>query len=239
MKTKSPHCIFRSHLSRLGLFTTLAEQRRLRAFARVAILLTALLLQPFHAQAASTNPPPASPAPPPSAPAKLSAAELEKLLMPIALYPDALLATLLPSSVYPLEIVQAARFIQDTNNVSKIDSQPWDESVKAIARIPAALKKMNEDLQWTIQLGEAFLNQDKEVMDTIQALRLKAQTAGTLRTSDQQTVIVTNRVVEKTVEQQVVVVTNTIVQIQPSNPQVVYVPSYPLRSMLRRPLTCR
>jgi hypothetical protein len=169
----------------------------------------------------------ATPAPPPSAPPKLSAAELEKLLMPIALYPDALLATLLPASVYPLEIVQAARFTADPNNASKIDEQPWDPSVKAIAKIPAALKKMNEDLQWTIQLGEAFLNQDKEVMDMIQSLRMKAQKGGTLRTTEQQVVVVTNVIVEKTVEQQVVVVTNTVVQIQPANPQTIYVPTYP------------
>ncbi len=168
-----------------------------------------------------------APVPPPSTPAKLSAAELEKLLMPIALYPDPLLATMLPASVYPLEIVQAARFVGDTNNLAKVDEQPWDESVKAVARIPGAIKKMNDDLQWTIQLGEAFLNQDKDVMDTIQALRSKAQKAGTLQTTSQQTVVVTNMVVETKVEQQVVVVTNTVVQIQPSNPQVVYVPSYP------------
>jgi hypothetical protein len=171
--------------------------------------------------------PAATPVPPPSAPPKLSAAELEKLLMPIALYPDPLLATILPASVYPLEIVQAARFLQDSNNVSKIDQQNWDESVKAVAKIPAALKKLNDDLPWTIQLGEVFLSQDKDVMDMIQSLRNKAQTAGTLRTTEQQTIVVTNMVVEKTVEQQVVVVTNTIVQIQPSNPQTVYVPTYP------------
>src|SRR5262245_14725289 len=171
--------------------------------------------------------PAANPAAPPAAPAKLTQAELEKLLMPIALYPDALIATMLPASVYPLEIVQAARFLQDTNNASKIDEQSWDDSVKAIAKIPAALKKMNDDLQWTIQLGEVFLNQDKDVMDMIQSLRMKAQKGGTLRTTEQQIVVVTNMIVETKVEQQVVVVTNTVVQIQPSNPQVVYVPSYP------------
>ena len=165
--------------------------------------------------------------PPPAANPKLSSAELEKLLMPIALYADPLIATMLPASVYPLEIVQAARFVSDTNNISKIDQQAWDDNVKAVAKIPDAIKKMNDDLQWTISLGEAFLNQDKDVMDTIQALRGKAQKAGTLQTTEQQTIVVTNMVVEKTVEQQVVVVTNTVVQIKPTNPEVVYVPSYP------------
>lgn len=173
------------------------------------------------------QPPPAANVPPPSSAPKISPADLEQLLMPIALYPDPLLATVLPASVFPLEIVQAARFLQDTNNAAKIDEQPWDDTVKAVARIPDALKKLNDDLPWTIQLGEAFLAQDKDVMDTIQALRLKAQKAGTLQNSGQQNIIVTNTVVEKTVEQQVVVVTNTVVQIQPSNPEIVYVPSYP------------
>jgi hypothetical protein len=170
--------------------------------------------------------PAATPAPPPSAPAQRGAADLEKLVAPIALYPDPLIATLLPASVYPLEIVQAARFVANTNNLAKLDEQPWDENVKAVARVPAVIQKMNEDISWTIELGEAFLAQDKDVMDAIQNMRGKAQKAGTLQTTPQQVVTVTNVIVEKTVEQQVVVVTNTIVQIQPSSSTVVYVPTY-------------
>jgi len=173
-----------------------------------------------------TNSAAAAPAPPPAAPAQRSAADLEKLVAPIALYPDPLLATILPASVYPLEIVQAARFVADTNNLAKLDAQPWDASVKAVARIPDAIKKLNDDIAWTIELGEAFLAQDKDIMDAIQAMRGKAQKAGTLQTTPQQVVVVTNMVVEKTVEQQVVVVTNTVVQIQPSSSSVVYVPAY-------------
>ena len=165
-------------------------------------------------------------APAPDAPAKRSAADLEKLVRPIALYPDPLIATLLPASVYPLEIVQAARFVADTNNLAKLDAQPWDDSVKAVARVPDAIKKLNDNIPWTIELGEAFLAQDKDLMDAIQDLRGKAQKAGTLQTSPQQVVVVTNMVVEKTVEQEVVVVTNTVVQIQPASSSVVYVPSY-------------
>ena len=179
------------------------------------------------APTATSPAPAATPAPPPSAPAQRSAADLEKLVAPIALYPDPLIATILPASVYPLEIVQAARFVANTNNLAKLDAQPWDDNVKAVARVPAVIQKMNDDLSWTMELGEAFLAQDKDVMDAIQNLRGKAQKAGTLQTTPQQIVTVTNIVVvEKTVEQQVVVVTNTIVQIQPSNPQVVYVPTY-------------
>jgi len=171
-------------------------------------------------------PPSTTPSPPPSSPPKRSAAELEKLLAPIALYPDPLIATMLPASVYPLEIVQAARFVANTNNLDKLDAQSWDSSVKAVARVPDAIKKMNDELAWTIELGEAFLAQDKDVMDMIQALRGKAQKAGTLQTTPQQVVVVTNMVIEKTVEERVVVVTNTIVQIQPSSSSVVYVPAY-------------
>src|SRR5690349_19479297 len=87
-----------------------------------SLLASIFLLLSASAQTA-TNAPAAESVPPPSAPPKLSSAELEKLLMPIALYPDPLLATLLPASVYPLEIVKAARFIADTNNISKIDDQ--------------------------------------------------------------------------------------------------------------------
>lgn len=168
-----------------------------------------------------------APTPPPSSGAKRSTAELEKLVAPIALYPDPLLATVLPASVYPLEIVQAARFVADTNNLAKLDAQPWDDSVKAVARVPDAIKKLNDDIAWTMELGEAFLAQDKDVMDAIQSMRGRAQKAGTLQTTPQQIVTVTNMIVEKTVDQKVVVVTNTIVQIEPSSSTVVYVPSYP------------
>ncbi|HZO86450.1 MAG TPA: DUF3300 domain-containing protein, partial [Verrucomicrobiae bacterium] len=183
------------------------------------------------APAAAPQAPAETPAPPPSAPAQRSAAELEKLAMPIALHPDPLIAIILPASVYPLEVVQAARFVKDTNNISKVDQQPWDENVKAVAKFPDLIAKMDSDLTWTTELGKAFLDQPKELMDTIQSLRGKANKAGTLQSSEQQVVTVTNEVVNVTnvtqVATEVVTVTNTVVQIQPSNPQVVYVPSYP------------
>jgi hypothetical protein len=175
----------------------------------------------------AADPVAAQPAPPPSAPPRYSAAELEKLAAPIALHPDPLIAILLPASVYPLEIVQAARFIRDTNNIPQVDDQSWDENVKALARFPELLQKMNDDLTWTMDLGQAFLDQQTELMDTIQALRAKANSAGVLQTTPQQIIVVTNTVIERTVEQQIVYVTNTIVQIQPANPQVIYIPTYP------------
>jgi len=138
-----------------------------------------------------------------------------------------LISIILPAAVFPVEIVVAARFVKNTNNLSKVEEQSWDDSVKAVAKFPELVAKMDADLEWTVALGQAFLEQRKELMDTIQALRLKAQQAGTLKTTEQQNVIVTNSVVEKTVEERVVVVTNTVVQIVPSNPEVIYVPSYP------------
>src|SRR5215469_4729385 len=133
-----------------------------------------------HETVAQAPPPAATPAAtnaaaPQSAPARLSPDELEKLVMPIALHPDQLIAIILPASVYPLEIVQAARFVKDTNNIPKVDQQPWDDNVKELAKFPDMIAKMDADLPWTMQLGEAFLNQGKELMDTIQSLRGKAQ----------------------------------------------------------------
>jgi hypothetical protein len=165
--------------------------------------------------------------PPPSAPAKLSAADLEKLAMPIALHPDTLIAIILPASAYPLEIVQAARFVKDTNNIAKLDEQPWDENVKAVARFPEMIKKMDSELKWTMDLGQAFIDQPKDLMDTIQDLRSKAQKAGHLKTNPQQIVTVTNIVVQQTNVTEVVNVTKEIIQVAPANPSVVYVPTYP------------
>src|SRR5262245_47132564 len=179
----------------------------------LSLSFTALAADPTAPQTSQPSQPADTPAPPPASPPKRSAADLEKLVGPIALYSDPLIATILPASVYPLEIVQAARFVADTNNLAKLDEQPWDDNVKAVARIPGAIKKLNEDISWTIELGEAFLAQDKDVMDAVQSMRAKAQKAGTLQTTEQQIVTVTNMVVEKTVEEKVVVVTNTVVQI--------------------------
>jgi uncharacterized protein DUF3300 len=165
-------------------------------------------------------------APPPSAPAQRSAADLEKLAAPMALYPDPLIAVMLPASAYPVEVVQVARFVANTNNLAMLDDQPWDENVKAVARFPSVIQKMSDELGWTAELGQAFVQQPSELMDAIQSLRAKAQSVGTLQTTPQQVVVVTNAVVERTYETQIVYVTNTIVQIMPANPQVIYVPVY-------------
>src|SRR6185436_6355205 len=163
----------------------------------------------------------------PSAPAKLSAAELEKLVEPIALHPDPLIAIILPASAYPLEIVQAARLVKDTNNIPKVDDQTWDENVKAVAKFPEVVAMMDKDLPWTMDLGQAFIDHSEDVMNAVQALRVKAQKAGNLKTSPQQVVTVTNIVVQQTNITEVVNVTKEVVQVVPSNPSVIYVPTYP------------
>src|SRR5512136_747371 len=107
---------------------------------------------------------------PPAAAPKRSAADLEKLVAPIALYADPLIATILPASVYPLEVVQAARFVKDTNNIPLVDQQAWDPNVKAVAKFPEVIRKMDADLAWTASLGQAFQDQPLALMDAIQAL---------------------------------------------------------------------
>jgi hypothetical protein len=166
------------------------------------------------------------PIPPLSEPAERSAAELEDLVAPIALYPDPLIAVMLPAAVYPVEIVNAARFVANPNNLATLDDQPWDDNVRAVARFPEVIQYMSDNLDWTVELGDAFLDQPMDLMDAIQTLRAKAQSAGTLQTTPEQVVSVTNAIVERTFETQIVYVTNTIVQIMPSDPLVIYVPVY-------------
>jgi hypothetical protein len=167
-----------------------------------------------------------SPMPPPSAGPQLSTADLQKLVAPMALYPDPLVAIMLPAAAYPVEIVQAARFVSNPGNLATLDDQPWDANVKAVAKFPSVIQNMSDEVGWTAQLGQAFIQQPSELMDAIQSLRAKAQSLGTLQTTAQQTVFVTNAVVERMYETQIVYVTNTVVQIMPASPLVIYVPVY-------------
>lgn len=147
---------------------------------------------------------------------KLSQEELAQLLAPIALYPDELVSQILMASTYPLEIVQADRWAKEKKDLKgdelakELEKENWDPSVKSLVNFPSVLSMMSQKLELTIKVGDAFLAQQKEVMDTIQLLRRKAHEAGNLKTTEQQQVIV-----EK----------ETII-IQPADPQVVYVPSY-------------
>jgi Protein of unknown function (DUF3300) len=146
--------------------------------------------------------------------------ELRTLLAPIALYPDPLLAQILPASAYPLHIVQLHRWIEQNpqavakNDYSAIDSMKWDPAVKALARYPDIVKKMNDNLQWTTDLGDAFVNQGADVTQVIQTLRAEAEKAGNLKSSPQQNV--------GTVSQG----GNNYITIEPAQPGMVYVPTY-------------
>jgi hypothetical protein len=147
---------------------------------------------------------------------KLSKEEIAQLVAPIALYPDELVAQILMASTYPLEIVQADRWVRQHKDLKgdaltkALEKENWDPSVKSLVNFPSVLSAMSEKLDLTTKLGDAVLAQQKDVMDTIQELRRKAYDAGNLKT---------------TKEQKVVVEKETVV-IQPANPQVVYVPTY-------------
>ena len=144
--------------------------------------------------------------------------ELDQLVAPIALYPDSLLAQIFMASTYPLEVVEAERWAKANQNLkgdaltAALEKQNWDPSVKSLVNFPQVLEMMNEKLDWTQKLGDAFLEQQKDVMDTVQKLRAKAEAEGNLKTTEQQKVIVEKE-------------TQTII-IEPANPQVVYVPTY-------------
>ena len=146
--------------------------------------------------------------------------QLEQLLAPIALYPDALLAQILMASTYPLEIVEAARWskanpkVQGTALEDAMQKQTWDPSVKSLTAFPQVLQMMNEKLSWTQQLGDAFLADQKAVMTAAQKLRLAANQQGNLKSSKEQKVVVDSGATE------------TIITIEPTDPAVVYVPTY-------------
>jgi Protein of unknown function (DUF3300) len=135
-------------------------------------------------------PPPGAQPPPPPAGQQLGQGELEKLLAPIALYPDDLVAQILTASTYPIEVVQAERWVNAHPNAhgdalqDAMQQEPWDASVKGLTAVPQVLSMMNDKLDWTQQLGEAFLAQPNDVSNAIQQLRAKAQANGNLRSSD-------------------------------------------------------
>ncbi len=144
--------------------------------------------------------------------------ELDQMLAPIALYPDALLAQILTAATYPLEVVSAARFVRENEGLKgaklleAAQDKDWDPSVKAMLEFPTVLAMMDEELDWTTDLGDAFLSQQSDVMDSIQRLREKAYAQGNLATNDEQVI---------TVEPQ-----TKIIVIETANPQIVYIPVY-------------
>ena len=146
--------------------------------------------------------------------------ELDQMLAPIALYDDALLSQVLMAASYPLEIVEAARWSQANPNlkgdaaVKAVADKTWDVSVKSLVAFPSILKQLSDHLDWTQKLGDAMIGQQADVATSIQRLRAKASAAGTLKTGKEQTVTTQTQGSE------------TIIAIQPTNPEVVYVPTY-------------
>ena len=181
----------------------------------LAVLLCCLLVQ-FTARAESYGPLSQSDEQSPAPPVKSSPQELQQLLAPIALYPDALVAQILAASTYPAEIVEADRWRQRHSNLKgeelakEVDKQDWDPSVKALAQFPSVLENMDKNLSWTSSLGEAYASEPQDVTDAVQAMREQARKAGHLNSNEQE---------------QVTTQGNTII-IEPANPDVVYLPAY-------------
>lgn len=187
--------------------------------ALMAIVCTVVLLpgdtlayisSPTQAPAAST----ANPAP------KIPPEQLDSLVAPIALYPDPLLAQTLAASTYPLELIQLQQWLEKNKTLKDkaladaVAKESWDPSVQALAALPDVVKRLADDIQWTTDLGNAFLAQQSDVMDAVQRMRKKAQDKGNLKSTEQQKV-----------ETQVID-SQPIILIEQANPQVVYVPSY-------------
>jgi hypothetical protein len=197
------------------------QQNLIRSFT-VALALTLTAPVALHAQYAPP-PPPGEPPPPGQPPQQQAApiydqAQLDQLTAPVALYPDQLLGQILMASTYPLEVVEAARWLQDPNNAAlrgdalgeALEQQDWDPSVKSLVPFPAVIQMMNDQLQWTQKLGDAFLAQQGDVMDSVQRLRHDAWNNGRLQSTPQQ----------------VVTSNGPDIVISPANPGTVYVPYY-------------
>ena len=151
---------------------------------------------------------------------KLPPEQLESLVAPIALYPDALLAQTLVASTYPLEIIQLQQWLTKNSNLKDqaladaAAKQPWDPSIQSMAAVPDVVKRLADDISWTTDLGNAFLAQQSDVMDAVQRMRQKAKDKGALESNEQQTV--ETKVIEE----------KTVIVVESANPEVIYVPSY-------------
>lgn len=178
------------------------------------MLLVVLSLAGISPALEGQQPPPAAVAPGAQTAELLAPAALADLLGPIALYPDALIALILPASTMPRDISLAARYLAGGGDGNQVASQPWDDSVKSLARYPEVVKWLDDNLEWTSSVGDAFVAQPADVMNAVQALREQARAAGNLVDTPQQ------RVVQEVVREK------TYIRIVPSEPEVIYVPQY-------------
>ena len=179
-------------------------QYRVKLLFKLAVLMGVFTGTALSVRAQGAVPPPMAAYQP------MTAAQLDQLLGPIALYPDPLIAQILPASTLPTQIVLADRYVTGGGDPNQIGQQPWDPSVQALARYPSVLKWMDDNLSWTTDLGQAFINQQQDVMTSIQRLRTAASKLGNLQSTPQQQVIADGGDIE----------------IVPADPQVIYVPVY-------------
>jgi len=188
--------------------------------SRLTAVMCSALLVPGTAQLTRSEPVSQEASAPKEAAPKIPNDQLDSLVAPIALYPDPLLAQVLAASTYPLEIVQLQQWLTKNKNLKDkaladaAAKQPWDSSIQAMAALPDLVKRLADDVQWTTDLGNAFLAQQSDVMDAVQRMRSKAKDTGNLKSNEQM------KVETKVIESKSVVV------IEQSNPEVVYVPSY-------------
>ncbi len=190
----------------------------LRSFATRLVAVTALvglLLSPTGLPAQQAPPPP-----PPPPGQLLTPDQLDDLVAPIALYPDELVSQILVAATYPLEVVEAYQFLQKNPGLTgpaltqAAQQQNWDPSVQALVMFPDAVKRLNDDVTWTTNLGNAFLAQQQDVMAAVQRMRQKAEQDGKLQSTPQMNVVNTNQDGQP------------VVDIEPVNPDIMYVPEY-------------
>jgi hypothetical protein len=183
-----------------------------------AIFCAALLLAPAGGLLFAQESPQPPQAPPPSQ--ALSPDQLDDLVAPVALYPDPVISQILVAATYPLELVQVSQWLQRNPGLAGADltqgaqQQNWDPSIQAMVVFPDLVKRLNQDITWTTNLGNAFLAQQADVMDAVQRMRLKAQQAGKLPSTSQQRVTTTNDGGQP------------VIDIEPANPQMMYLPNY-------------
>ena len=181
-----------------------------------------VLLGGFVACALRAQAPPPEPtqAAAESVPQKLGPEALNELLAPIALYPDALIALILPASTVPADLVMAARYIAANGDSAQAANQPWDESVKSLIHYPDIIKWLDQNLEWTTQVGEVFLDQPADVMNSIQQLRAQAIAAGNLVDTPQQ------KIVKEETRVRIVPAESEVIYVPQYDPEVVYVQPY-------------
>ena len=192
----------------------LTRKNAIFRFVVVMFCTVAVVSEAIPANVPATGPDQASTA------AQIPPDQLDSLVAPIALYPDPLLAQTLAASTYPLEIIQLQQWLtknptlKDKALADAVAKQPWDPSVQSMAALPDVVKRLADDIQWTTDLGNAFLAQESAVMDAVQRMRKKAETTGNLKSTEQQ------KVETKVVENKSVIV------VEQADPQVIYVPAY-------------